>query len=114
MIAKKNPLQLNPLQLKTLTLFQALASFEEIARLLPDGSIEVLELPFTAHGNHFHLGPWMVMAPDATGLRNPAPWLALERKGLIIGNFPVSVTLTPEGLSYETGMRQRILQGADH
>lgn len=112
--AKKNPLNLNPLQLKTLTLFQALAEFEDIARPLGDGAVEVLELPFTAHGNHFHLGPWLVYAQDATGLRNPAPWAVLERKGLIQGSFPVSVILTREGMEYETGMRRQILQGSDH
>jgi len=114
MAAKKNPLNLNPLQLKTLTLFQALAEFEDITRPVGDGAVEVMELPFTSHGNHFHLGPWLVYAQDATGLRNIAPWTVLERKGLIIGNFPMSVTLTREGLEYETGMRRQILQGSDH
>jgi len=114
MAAKKNPLNLNPLQLKTLTLFQALAEFEDVSRPVGDGAVEVMELPFTAHGNHIHLGPWLVFAQDATGLRNIAPWTVLERKGLIIGNFPMSVTLTRDGLAYETGMRRQILQGSDH
>ena len=88
MPAKRNPLNLNPLQLKTLTLLQELARVagkpapEEAA-----GGVAITELPH-AHGDHFHLGEAVVAARDATGLRNPSVWAALERKGLIRPKLP--------------------------
>lgn len=112
---KKNPLHLNPLQLKTLTLLQALA-------LLPDhaspgtepGSIRVANLPHP-HGDHFHLGGAAVAARDATGLFNPAVWVALERKGLILrAAFPVEALLSEAGLTYDTGLGDQILHRANH
>src|SRR6266700_7718662 len=109
MPAKHNPLNLNPLQLKTLTLLQ------ELARIAgkpppegePDG-IALTQLP-NPHGDHFHLGEAVVAARDATGLRNPAVWAALERKGLIIPKLPEAVVLTAIGQEYETGLRDTIL-----
>ena len=69
---KKNPLGLNPLQLKTLTLFQALARLPEHADPAGDnGAIRIRDLPHP-HGDHFHLGPQVVLSRDATGLGNPA------------------------------------------
>jgi len=94
---KKNPLNLNPLQLKTLTLLQELARLEGHAA------------PADAHGDHFHLGGSIVLSQDATGLGNEAVWVALQRKGLIRSQFPVAAILTPAGLGYETGLRDRIL-----
>jgi hypothetical protein len=114
MPSKKNPLNLNPLQLRTLTLFQALASLPDHAR--PAGSkggTEISNLPH-AHGDHFHLGRWVVAGRDATGLSNIAAWNALERKGLIEGNFPHSCVVTPAGLDYDTGLRDEVLHGSDH
>jgi len=113
MAAKKNPLNLNALQLKTLTIFQVLAELEGVSQPLEGGDVEILELPW-AHGTHFHLGPYIVGSTDATGLRNPAPWTALDRKGLIRANFPVSLVLTRDGAVYDTGMREKILIPADH
>jgi hypothetical protein len=111
---KRNPLNLNPLQLKTLTLLQAIA-------LLPggtkpgdeDGSTVITALP-DPHGDHFHLGDAVVAARDATGLRNPAVWAALERKGLVRTQFPESATLTASGRDYDTGMREAILHRSEH
>src|SRR5690348_3598965 len=106
---KRNPLNLNPLQLKTLTLLQ------ELARLAgrPAGedepeSVAITEFPH-AHGDHFHLGDAVVAARDATGLRNPSVWIALERKGLIRPRPPDAIVLTALGRQYETGMREAIL-----
>ncbi|ACI99059.1 MULTISPECIES: hypothetical protein [Rhodospirillales] len=113
MAARKNPLNLNALQLKTLTLFQALAGLDGLGRPTEDGGIRVDELPH-AHGNHFHLGPWVVSSADATGLTNPAPWAALERKGLIRSDYPYGFVLTPAGRDYDTGLRNQILHGSDH
>jgi hypothetical protein len=65
------------------------------------------------HGNHFHLGRRVVMSADATGLNNPAVWIALQRKGLAV-TYPMKIALTPAGLAYDTGLRDAILHGADH
>lgn len=109
---KKNPLNLNPLQLKTLTLFQVLAGIEDVAKPAENGEIEVTQLPH-AHGDHFHLGAYVVMSKDATGLNNPAVWAVLERKGMIRSNIPHSVFITKDGLAYDAGM-QEILHGSNH
>jgi len=110
---KKNPLNLNPLQLKTLTLLQ------ELARLIdrPAGEVEggkvVDQFPH-AHGNHFHLGDAVVASKDATGLSNPAVWTALERKGLIQREAAGGCIVTPAGLDYDTGLRDTILHRSNH
>lgn len=111
---KKNPLKLNPLQLKTLTLLQELARYEETSTRLPEtGEVVLANLP-RPHGNHFHLGAAVVAASDATGLDNEAVWTALARKGLARSSFPTSIALTPAGLDYDTGLREAILHGSDH
>jgi hypothetical protein len=110
---KRNPLNLNALQLKTLTLLQALAQLPEFSRRGEEaGSIAVH--PPDPHGDHFHLGEAVVAARDATGLRNLAVWVALERKGLIRSIYPDVAVLTPLGLDYETGLRETILHRAGH
>lgn len=116
---KRNPLNLNPLQLKTLTLLQELARVAGkpvVAEGEPDGEaagIAITELP-NPHGDHFHLGEAVVAARDATGLRNPSVWAALERKGLIRPKLPEAVILTPLGQEYDTGLRDAILHRAAH
>jgi hypothetical protein len=111
---KKNPLNLNALQLRTLTLLQALAKLEGHATPAEEeGHVVVSGMPH-AHGNHFHLGEAVVMAEDATGLGNPAVWVALERKGLIKSRFPMAAVLTPNGLAYETGLAESILRRHGH
>jgi hypothetical protein len=109
---KRNPLNLNPLQLKTLTLLQALARLPDHSRQEGDGVL-VDNLPHP-HGDHFHLGDAVVVTRDASGLFNQAVWVALERKGLIKSKFPEAALLTSPGLAYETGLAQTILQHADH
>lgn len=114
MTPKKNPLKLNPLQLRTLTLFQELARHPEHSTpVAATGDMFLSNLP-QPHGNHFHVGHRVVQTSDASGLNNPAVWVALERKGLIRGNFPMAVTITPAGLDYDTGLREVILHGSDH
>jgi len=111
---KKNPLNLNTLQLKTLTLLQALAQLPDHSRAGEDpGTIRVSNLP-VPHGDHFHLGDAAVAARDATGLGNPAVWVALERKGLIRSAFPMEALLTQAGLSYDTGLTDSLLHRANH
>ena len=110
MAAKRNPLKLNALQLKILTLLQALTEPEDGAATVEQRAIPMLPSP---HGNHFHVGPHLVMASDATGLHNAAVWTALNRKGLVIGAPPDAV-LTSDGVAYETGLAQKILHSHDH
>jgi hypothetical protein len=119
MAPKKNPLNLNALQLKTLTLLQELARLPDYSRpgKEPDSTV-ITSLPHP-HGNHFHLGDALVASRDASGLRNPAVWAALERKGLI-RSLPDCAMLTPLGVGYDTGLRDTILHvgglhaGRDH
>ena len=111
--ARSNPLKLNPLQLKTLVLFQELARHTDTATPLENGDVFLSRLP-TPHGNHFHVGHKVVISKDATGLSNQAVWTVLERRGLIKASFPVAVTLTAEGVAYDTGIADQILHGSDH
>jgi hypothetical protein len=106
---KRNPLNLNALQLKTLTLLQALTRIDEhVARREEDGGVLVTGIP-APHGDHFHLGDAVVASRDATGLTNQAAWTALERKGLIKSYFPQGAFLTSDGVGYDTGLADVIL-----
>jgi len=110
----RNPLNLNPLQLKTLTLLQELGRVAgKPAAEDEPGGLAITQLP-DPHGDHFHLGEAIVAARDATGLRNPSVWAALERKGLIRPKLPQAVILTALGQEYDTGMRDTILHRAEH
>jgi hypothetical protein len=113
MPVKRNPLNLNPLQLKTLTLLQALAVLPDAKPGEVEGSVTLTSLP-DPHGDHFHLGDAIVAARDATGLRNPAVWAALERKGLVQTQFPQSATLLAAGRDYDTGLTDAILHRSSH
>jgi len=110
---KKNPLKLNPLQLKTLALLQELAKSPETSSANDEtGEVVITNLPHP-HGDHFHIGARVAHSRDASGLHNPSVWLALMRKGLARGDYPLAILLTKEGLSYDTGMGV-ILHGHDH
>ena len=109
MPSKRNPLKLNALQLKTLTIIQALTETDESE----SGERPIPMLP-QAHGNHFHVGPHLVMGSDATGLHNTAVWAALNRKGLVTGQPPGHASLTAAGATYETGMAEKVLHSHDH
>lgn len=115
MAPRNNPLKLNPLQLRTLVLFQELARFRDTAAAGPGpGEITIQAFP-NPHGDHFHMGDALVMGKDATGLQNEAVWNALSRKGLARSEWPRAIVLTEEGLAYETGLRDEILKrGAAH
>ena len=112
-MAKKNPLKLNPLQLRTLTILQAIAQLPEAGEPGPgEGEFTIRRFP-GRHADHFHVGAFMVNGSDATGLFNEAVWHALTRKGLARGDWPNSITLTPDGFSYDTGLAE-ILHAAGH
>lgn len=114
MALKKNPLNLNPLQLRTLTLLQELARLPGHSRPAEEpGAVLVSNLP-QPHGDHFHLGAAVVMTRDASGLANEAAWVALERKGLIKSMFPRAALVTEAGLAYDTGLGDSILHRGDH
>jgi hypothetical protein len=78
---KKNPLGLNPLQLKTLTLFQALAEIPEHGQpgAVP-GTMRVGNLP-RPHGDHFHVGHTLVASRDASPPPPPPPGSATRPCG---------------------------------
>ena len=57
---KRNPLNLNPLQLKTLTLLQELARLAGSSAAEDEaGGLAITQLP-DPHGDHFHLGEAVV------------------------------------------------------
>ncbi len=111
---KKNPLKLNKLQLRTLTLAQLLAQVPDLARRdEATGAVTLLQIPH-AHGDHLHIGRFTVSTREASGLSNPAVWSALVRKGLARIDGPIAITLTAEGVSYDTGFGDRFLAPSDH
>ena len=111
---KRNPLNLNPLQLRTLTLLQALAELPFHSQDAEGGAGRTItDIPHP-HGDHMHLGPYAVHGADMSGLYNEAVWIALDRKGLIKATYPTSCTVTPDGLAYDTGLQDVILHGSDH
>lgn len=110
---KNNPLKLNPLQLRTLTLLQALATMPQTAQREANGEVTITQFP-QAHGDHFHLGGAVVAAKDASGLYNEAVWHALERKQLARTDWPRSLTLTIAGLQYQTGLAGEMFHAAHH
>jgi hypothetical protein len=114
MSSNTNTAKLNPLQLRTLTLLQALAQIPQASAQQPDGRVAITQFPH-AHGDHFHLGEATVATSDATGLENESVWKALIRKGMIEAEWPHRIALTPEGLSYDTGLADQILhRGGGH
>lgn len=110
---KANPAKLNPLQLRTLTLLQAIAKLPDASKPAADGGVEITAFPH-AHGDHFHLGDHVVASRDATGLENQNVWNALQRKGLIAAEWPHNIALTAEGIAYETGIAGEILHEGGH
>jgi hypothetical protein len=111
---KRNPLNLNKLQLRTLTLAQVLAADPTFAqRDEATGDVTLTGLPH-AHGDHFHIGEFTVSARDASGLTNPSVWVALQRKGLARIEADRRVTVTAAGLAYDTGLMDRLQAHAGH
>ena len=114
MSPRTNPAKLNPLQLRTLVLLQAIAQLPDASKPTPEGDTAITAFPH-AHGDHLHLGDATVRGADATGLENENVWNALARKGLIKCAWPNEIALTPEGVSYDTGIADQILhKGGGH
>ena len=112
---KNNPLKLNKLQLRTLTLAQLMAQDPNLARAdEAAGTVTLLRMPH-GHGDHLHIGRYTVSARDASGLGNPSVWSALVRKGLARIEAPSQqIVLTAEGLAYDTGLGHHLAAPADH
>jgi hypothetical protein len=66
------------------------------------------------HGDHVHVGSYLISARDASGFANPAVFTVLERKGLARGIFPYAIVVTAEGLAYETGRGAQAMAPNDH
>lgn len=114
MAPRKNPLKLNKLQLRTLALMQELARHPDTSThdaATGEALLTVLPRP---HGDHVHVGGLVVSARDASGFGNEAVWVALQRKGLIRSAFPRAVTLTKQGLAYDTGLSAPAAHPSDH
>jgi hypothetical protein len=110
---KPNPLKLNKLQLRTLALAQVLANDPNSGqRDDVSGEVTLMSLP-QPHGDHLHIGGFVIAARDASGFANPAVWTALARKGLTRTD-PMGVTLTVDGLNYDTGLGDRFAAPSDH
>lgn len=107
-------IKLNKLQARTLALFQELARHPETAMTNPEtGEVTITQMPHP-HGDHMHLGDLVISTRDASGFTNEAVWIALERKGLARGAFPLSITLTEAGMSFDTGLLPPTVQKSDH
>jgi hypothetical protein len=113
MAPKNNPLKLNPLQLRTLTLLQGMARLPETAVREANGEVTITRFP-DAHGDHVHLGNAMVAVKNTTGLFNEAVWSALQRKNLVRAEWPHRITLTLDGLAYDTGLAGEIFRPSNH
>lgn len=114
MAPKKNPLKLNPLQLKTLAILQQMAHSPNHAQPGDEaGSVMVTNFP-PPHGNHYHIGDAVVLGRDASGLANANVFAILERKGLIRSLHPMGALLTAEALAYDTGIAEQVLHRSDH
>ena len=111
---KHNPLKLNPLQLRTLTILQAVAQLPGFAMRGPSAGEFTVERFPQPHGDHLHLGNATVSAKEMSGLYNEKVWHALERKGLARADWPHRIILTAEGVSYDTGMADALLRRSPH
>lgn len=111
---RRNPLKLNSLQLRTLTVLQALAATDGAGEPGPaEGEYTIRRFP-GRHADHFHIGEFVVSGGDATGLFNEAVWNALARKGLARSEWPAAMILTAEGLAYDSGLAGEILHRGSH
>jgi hypothetical protein len=114
MVKKHNPLKLNSLQLRTLTILQALARLPDAGEPGPAAGEHTIRRFPGRHADHFHVGESVVSGSDATGLFNQAVWNALARKGLARSSWPDAITLTGDGLAYDTGLGGELLHPGAH
>jgi len=111
---EKKPVKLNALQSKTLMILQILAQNPDSSSPVGEsGEVRITRLPH-AHGNHMHVGQYVVASRDASGLANKSVWAALSRKGLVRENWEEEIILTPEGLNFRTGLEKNFASASDH
>ncbi len=105
--------KLNALQSRTLALFQELAKRSETSSPI-EGTDDIsnIFLP-DPHGDHVHIGRFVVSARDASGFNNEIVWKALERKGLAKSEFPYRLTLKKAGIEFDTGLETEF-EVSDH
>tara|TARA_A100001037_G_scaffold209650_1_gene187864 strand:+ start:3721 stop:4002 length:282 start_codon:yes stop_codon:yes gene_type:complete len=60
-------------------------------------------------GSQFYCEDSIVLTKNLIGLTNESVWKALERKGLARSFFPLGITLTTNGMNYDTGLSKLIL-----
>jgi hypothetical protein len=113
-LAHKPKIKLNPLQSKTLVLLQVLAKDPDSSAAVADSDdIRITRLPH-AHGNHMHVGEYVIHSKDANGLNNPSVWVALSRKGFVRDTYPQEIIITAEGLAFSTGLEDKFMSVSDH
>lgn len=111
---EKKRIKLNALQSKTLILLQILARDPDSSSPAGEkGDIRITRLPH-AHGNHMHVGDYVVASRDASGLNNKSVWIALSRKGLVRESWENEIILTAAGLEYSTGLEKNFMTASDH
>jgi len=114
MVKQTKSAKLNPLQNKTLIILQILAKDPESSTALNESNDrKITRLPH-AHGNHMHVGEFVVSSKDASGLTNKSVWVALARKGMVRENWEEEIILTAEGLAFSTGLEKNFASPSDH
>lgn len=114
MVKKTKPVKLNSLQSKTLVILQILAKDSESSTDVAESKDrKITRLPH-AHGNHMHVGEFVVSSKDASGLTNKSVWVALARKGMVRENWQDEIILTEEGLAFSTGLEHKFISPSDH
>jgi hypothetical protein len=114
MASVNKKVRLNPLQSKTLVLLQILAKDADSSAPIADSEdIRITRLPH-GHGNHMHVGEFVVSTKDASGLENPAVWVALARKGFVREGWPSEIVVTAAGLAFSTGLESKFVSMSDH
>ncbi len=108
------PVTPNAPQAQTLALLQQLAKHDDSSVTLEESSDrKITRLPH-AHGDHMHVGDFVVSAKDGSGFNNPSVWIALARKGLIRDGYPAEIVITEAGLNHATGLESKFMQHSDH
>lgn len=114
MVKQTKSVKLNPLQSKTLVILQILANDPESSAELDESNDRKITRMPHAHGNHMHVGEFVVSSKDASGLTNKSVWVALARKGMVRENWEEEIILTAEGLAFSTGLEKHFVSPSDH
>ncbi len=110
---KINPAKLNPLQLKTLTLLQAIARLPDASKPTPEGDTEITAFPH-AHGDHFHLGRSCRVVARRHRSGEPECVECPDPQGPAQERVAAQIALTPEGAAYDTGIADQVLHPGGH